>query len=209
MPIISYSSIENCCESKFKRIFDVLLSLAGLLFFSPIFIMIMIAIWLEDGRPFFYSQERVGRQGRVFNLFKFRSMIKNAEAISGPILSCEKDNRITKLGAMMRATAMDELPQLFNILRGDMSFMGPRSERPCFVKQFKKEIPHYDLRHRVRPGLTGFAQVYGRYNTTARNKLRYDFLSLKHSSLWDEIRLIIISFGITFRGKWTSMQGER
>jgi lipopolysaccharide/colanic/teichoic acid biosynthesis glycosyltransferase len=209
MGLVDRSCLKDYSESVLKNLFDFIVSLFGFFLFFPVFLGIMLAIYLEDGLPFFYTQERVGRNGRIFKLLKFRSMVKNAEAISGPVLSSEQDKRITKVGAMLRATAMDELPQLINILKGDMSFVGPRSERPCFVEKFNKEIPHYAMRHQVRPGLTGFAQIYGRYNTTARNKLRFDFITLKHASVWDEIRLIMISFSITFRGKWTVMQGER
>ena len=209
MGLVDRSCLGHCSESILKKLFDFIVSLFGFFLFFPVFLGIILAIYLEDGSPFFYMQERVGRNGRIFKLLKFRSMLKNAEAISGPVLSSEQDKRITKVGAMLRATAMDELPQLINIFKGDMSFVGPRSERPCFVEKFNKEIRHYAMRHQVRPGLTGFAQIYGRYNTTARNKLRFDFITLKHSSVWDEIRLIMISFSITLRGKWTSIQGER
>ena len=186
-----------------------MLALAGIAFFSPIMLIIAIAIMLDDGYPVLYKQDRIGKGGKIFKLWKFRSMFANAEKTTGPVLAQTGDCRITRVGKILRATAMDELLQLFNILMGNMSFVGPRAERPIFVKQFKREIPSYDLRHLIRPGLTGLAQVYGRYNTKARNKLRLDLLMVNNQSLLLAIRLILLSFAITFRGKWTSSEMKR
>lgn len=196
-------------ESFGKRVADIIVSGAGMIVFSPIFAVAAIAIWIEDGRPLLYAQERVGQHGRIFKLLKFRSMRKDAEQQSGPVFSSTNDRRITRVGKILRATAMDELPQLWNIFKGDMSLVGPRSERPCFVMQFKQSIPSYDKRHQVRPGLTGMAQVFGRYNTDARNKLRYDKLTIKHQGGGQTLKLIFVSFRISLRGKWTAMSKER
>lgn len=207
--LIRTQAMQECRESLVRRVFDAALSLAGMIVFAPMALLIALSIKLEDRGPIFYFQERVGRGGRVFRLYKFRSMVPQAESKTGPVLSSTSDNRVTRVGRFLRATALDELPQLWNIFKGDMSFVGPRSERPCFVNQFNQDIPGYALRHRVRPGLTGVAQIFGRYHTTARNKLRYDMITVGHPGLWFEFYLIAISFKITFRGKWTSMEKER
>lgn len=130
-------------------------------------------------------------------------MIENAEALSGPMLAQESDNRITKIGYILRATRLDEIPQIINILRGDMSIVGPRPERPFFVEQFKKEIPEYDLRHRVKAGLTGLAQVQGKYNTTVREKLKYDLLYINGYSLALDIKLIMQTLNVLLRKEST------
>jgi lipopolysaccharide/colanic/teichoic acid biosynthesis glycosyltransferase len=196
-------------DLKIQRIFDFIISLTGIIIFSPVFIIVTFLIYITDGRPIFFGQERVGKYGKKFHILKFRSMVKNAEELSGPVFSTEEDSRITKIGKILRATAMDELPQIFNIFNGDMSVVGPRAERPFFVEKFKKEVPLYDMRHQVRPGLTGLAQVYGRYNTTARDKLRFDLLCVRKKSIFLYFKLIFLSFWITFRGKWTHMQQQR
>ncbi|MFH1526680.1 MAG: sugar transferase [Bacteroidota bacterium] len=196
-------------DSNFQRLFDILISGLGILVFLPVFMFIAIAILIIEGRPVFYKQERVGKYGKLFSIIKFRTMIKEAEKGSGPVLSNEEDDRITNLGKILRATAMDELPQLLNIFKGEMSIVGPRAERPFFVEKFKKEIPLYDMRHQIKPGLTGLAQVYGRYNTQARDKLRFDLLSVRKQGIQLYFRLIFLSFWITVRGKWTAMTKQR
>ncbi len=209
MGLICIQAIQNCYESPWRRLFDGFLAFCGLVVLSPLALAIALAIKLEDRGPIFYAQERVGRGGRVFKLFKFRSMVTDAESQTGPVLSSTRDNRITRVGAFLRATALDELSQLWNIFKGDMSFVGPRSERPFFVEKFSKDIPGYCLRHQVRPGLTGIAQIFGRYNTTARDKLRYDMITVSHPKILFELYLIAVSFKITFTGKWTSMEKDR
>ena len=189
-----------------NRIFDISLALFGLAFFLPLGILIVLAILLEDGRPVLYTQQRIGRHGKTYRLWKFRSMIKDAEHAMGPVRAAEYDTRVTRVGRMMRNTAMDELPQLFNILKGDMSFVGPRSYREFFVNQFRQEVPHYDLCFLVRPGLTGMAQVYGKKDTTARQKWRFDMLYIRHKSFWLDIQLILLSIWITLRGRWESRE---
>ncbi len=186
-----------------KRIFDFVLALVGIILSLPLWIVIILAIKLTSKGPAFYFQERYGKDGKVFLQWKFRSMVQDAEKYTGPVLASEKDPRITPVGWFLRKTALDELPQLVNILKGDMSFVGPRPERPCLVEnEIIKKVPNFHKRHVIRPGLTGLAQVYGRYNTSPKDKLRYDLLYLKKCSFWLDLKLIILSFMITFTGKW-------
>lgn len=189
-----------------KRLFDIFLSSIGLIFSSPLWLIFSLAIKLEDRGPIFYAQDRVGKNGRIFKALKFRSMIPDAEKHTGAVWASEKDPRVTKAGRILRATAMDELPQLWNIFKGDMSFVGPRSERPELVEQFSKKIKNYRRRFSVPPGLTGLAQVYGRYDTPPQHKLKYELLYIKNQSFLLDLKLIFLSFWITFRGKWESRQ---
>jgi len=158
----------------------------------------------EDGGSIFYSQKRVGKDGRVFNALKFRSMIPDAEKNTGAVWASENDPRVTKIGKILRATAMDELPQLWNIFIGEMSFVGPRAERPELVEKFANKIPGYMNRFVVTPGLTGIAQVYGKYDTPPQHKLKYDLLYVKKKTFCLDMKLICLSFWITFKGKWES-----
>ncbi|HWP93507.1 MAG TPA: sugar transferase [Thermodesulfobacteriota bacterium] len=196
----------NTKESYLKRPFDLLLSFIGLVISFPLWVIISAAIYLEDGRPIFYSQTRLGKKGRVFKLLKFRSMIKDAEQQTGAVWANKEDHRITKIGGFLRRTALDELPQLLNIFKGDMSFVGPRAERPEIAREILKEIPDFNDRLLVLPGLTGLAQVYGNYNTPPRKKLRYDLLYIKNQSFWLDLKLILISFWITFTFKWSERE---
>ncbi|NDW09240.1 sugar transferase [Dysgonomonas sp. 520] len=181
-----------------KRIIDLLLSLIALTVFCIPMIIIAIALKVGGGSVF-YKQERITKDNRIFKIIKFRTMVENAEELSGPVLAQDIDPRITKLGAILRATRMDELPQIFNILKGDMSIVGPRPERPYFVEKFTKEIPQYDLRHSVKAGLTGLAQVHGRYNTTVREKLKYDLMYINGYSLAEDIKLILQTLNILLK----------
>jgi len=194
-----------------KRPFDITLSFFGIILSSPLWVFFSLIIWLEDKGSVFYLQERVGKNGRIFKALKFRSMIKGAEKDTGPIQASENDPRVTKVGKILRATAMDELPQLINILKGDMSFVGPRALRPeeieNFTNQEKKglsEIPHYKERHSVIPGLTGLTQVYLPKDAPRRKKFNYDLLYIKKRSFWLDLKLIFLSFWITFRARWES-----
>ncbi len=188
--------------SLLKRIFDIFFSGIGLIASLPLWLLIAAAIKLEDGGPVFYSQERVGKGGRVFKVYKFRSMIPDAEKRTGAVWASENDHRVTRVGRVLRATAMDELPQLWSIFKGDMSFVGPRPERPELVEEFTREIPGFMERFQVQPGLTGVAQVYGKYDTPPRHKLRYDLFYIENQSFPLDVQLILFSFLITFMGKW-------
>ena len=170
-----------------KRILSILISIVLLILTSPILLLAMIAIKLDSKGPVFYKQKRVGRNGHVFKLVKFRSMRQGAEKETGPVWSTqENDNRVTHVGRFLRRTRIDELPQIFNVLRGDMDMVGPRPERPFFVDQLSEEIPHYSLRHIVKPGISGWAQVnYGYANKLEHTieKLQYDLFYIKNISL--------------------------
>lgn len=192
-----------------KRAFDILLSGAGLVLAAPVCLLIALVIKLADGGPILYGQERVGRFGRRFMSWKFRTMVPDADARFGPLQASAADPRITRVGTWLRATAMDELPQLWNILRGDMSFVGPRALMPQEIEvtgagSIKpiEEVPGYEARHRVAPGLTGVAQVYADRDVSRRHKFRYDVLYIRRQSFWLDVRLILLSFWITVRGKW-------
>jgi lipopolysaccharide/colanic/teichoic acid biosynthesis glycosyltransferase len=198
-----------------KRLLDVALSGAGLIASTPLWIGIAAAIKLEDGGAVFYTQDRVGEGGRHFTVFKFRSMIPDAEAGVGAVQSGEDDPRVTRVGRLLRATAMDELPQLWNIFRGDMSFVGPRALRPSEIETTTSgelvpldTIPGYQLRLQLRPGLTGVAQIYAPRDVPRRHKFRFDRIYARNQGLWLDVRLILVSFWITFRGKWEHRAGK-
>jgi sugar transferase (PEP-CTERM system associated) len=168
-----------------KRIFSFLVSSVLLIIFSPIVLLLMVLIKLDSRGPIFFRQERVGQDGKSFTLWKFRSMREDAEKESGPVWSTTGDTRVTRMGRIMRRTRLDELPQLFNILLGDMSLVGPRPERPHFVKELSAMIPFYHLRHVVKPGVTGWAQINYEYGSSVRDaveKLQYDLFYIKHMS---------------------------
>jgi lipopolysaccharide/colanic/teichoic acid biosynthesis glycosyltransferase len=183
---------------------DVVLASIGIIVSLPLWLVIGLAIKCEDGGSLFYRQTRVGKRGQKFDIVKFRSMIFDAEKLTGPVWASENDGRVTRVGKILRATALDELPQLCNILKGDISFVGPRPERPELVEKFRKEVLGYELRFIVMPGLTGLAQVYGRYDSNPRHKLRYERLYIKNQCLSLDMKLIALSFWITLRGRWES-----
>ena len=192
-----------------KRALDVALAGLGLILSSPLWALLALAIKWEDGGPVFFSQERAGEGGRVFRVWKFRSMIPDAEKHVGAVQAVEDDPRVTRIGRLMRATAMDELPQLWSIFVGDMSFVGPRALRPGEIEalgngrmEALEEVPGYEHRSRVRPGLTGVAQIYAPRDVPRRQKFRYDRLYVERQSFWLDLRLIATSFWITFRGRW-------
>jgi len=192
-----------------KRAFDAILAGVGLVVSLPAWIVAAIAIKAGDGGPVFYAQERVGRGGRVFRVRKFRSMIPDAEARVGALQAARDDPRVTRVGRWLRATAMDELPQLWSIFRGDMSFVGPRALRPGEIEVAGdgrlvalEEVPGFVERCRVRPGLTGLAQIFAPRDIPRRQKFRYDRLYIRRRSFWLDLRLILLSFWITCRGSW-------
>jgi exopolysaccharide biosynthesis polyprenyl glycosylphosphotransferase len=173
-----------------KRAFDVLLASALLVIALPVMALLAAAMVLASGRPIIYRQMRVGKDGRPFVIYKFRTMHRRAEETTGPVLAIENDPRVTAGGRVLRATRLDELPQLWNVLRGDMSFVGPRPERPEFVRQYEDEIQGYRERFKVRPGLTGYAQVNGEYHTSATTKLKYDLAYMYNRSFWLDLKIL-------------------
>ena len=192
-----------------KRAFDATLAGAGLILSAPLWVIFAAAIRIEDGGPVFYRQSRVGLGGRTFDALKFRSMRPDAERATGAIQATEDDPRVTRVGRLMRATAMDELPQLVNILRGDMSFVGPRALRPGEIEtnsngrlERLEDVPGFERRIRVRPGLTGLAQVYAPRDVRRRQKFKYDRLYVDRRSWCLDLRLILLSFWISVLGRW-------
>ena len=186
-----------------RRIVSVLVSLVCLLVFLPLIPVIALAIKLSSSGPVFYCQKRVGRKGRVFTCYKFRTMKKDAEA-GGPAWATEDDTRITAVGRWLRRMRLDEIPQIWNVFVGDMTFVGPRPERPEFVERLRREIPYYDLRHAVRPGITGWAQVcyeYGASVEQAREKLKYDLYYVKNMSVSLDLVIIVKSIKIVLLGR--------
>ncbi len=183
-----------------KRVFDVVLSSIGLIVAIPLMVIIGIAIKLDTKGPIFYCQERVGKNGKVYTLYKLRSMHENAEE-NGAQWAEEDDPRVTKVGRFIRKTRLDELPQLFNVLKGDMSLVGPRPERPVFTYQFNEQIPGFINRLQVKPGLTGWAQVNGGYELTPAEKLEYDLYYIENRSIWLDIKIILKTIKVVLTGK--------
>lgn len=180
-------------QEMIKRAVDVVLSLLAAVITLPFFAVIGAAIKLTDGGPVFYRQIRLTKGGKEFEIYKFRTMIQNAEAESGARLASEKDPRILPVGRFLRATRLDELPQIYNILKGDMSIVGPRPERPELAAEIEKEIPEFTYRLKVKAGLTGYAQVYGKYNTTSYDKLKLDLTYIRNYSILLDLKLIIMT----------------
>ena len=186
-----------------KRLMDIALSLIAVIIASPILLIVALAIKIEDGGPVFYKQARVTQGGKVFNILKFRSMIPNAEKDGKSQPAVDNDPRITKVGKLIRATRIDELPQILNILKGDMSIVGPRPERVEHVEEYSRNIPEFDFRLSVKGGLTGYAQVYGKYNTTPYDKLRLDLMYIENYSLMLDIKLILMTIRIMLKKEST------
>jgi len=191
-------------ERSLKRALDILVSLIVLVVGSPVLLLIVLAIRLDSRGPALYVQKRVGRGGRIFTLYKFRSMVHNAEAYTGPVWAGKRDPRITRVGHFMRKLHLDELPQFINVLIGDMSLVGPRPERPAFVEQFRDKIPLYERRLNVKPGITGWAQVKHKYDeslTDVMDKLRYDLFYLENMSLALDLKIILSTVGVILSGR--------
>ncbi len=182
---------------KGKRFLDIGMSVLMLLIFSPFMLLAALCIKLEDGGPILYRQRRVTQNGREFDMLKFRSMIVDAEK-QGYMPAVQKDSRITKTGKFIRATRFDETPQLFNILKGDMSIVGPRPERIEHVQKYTENLPEFSYRLRVRGGLTGYAQIYGKYNTSAEDKLKMDLMYIEKQSLLLDLQLILLTVKVIF-----------
>jgi Undecaprenyl-phosphate glucose phosphotransferase len=188
-----------------KRTMDVALSLVGLILLSPLFALLAVLVKLSSPGPVFYRQERCGLNGKSFNMLKFRSMPVDSESKTGPVWAKKGDNRTTRLGAFMRKTSLDELPQLWNVLMGDMSLVGPRPERPVFIQKFSKTIPSYMARHAVKAGITGWAQVHGwRGNTSLRKRVQFDLYYITHWTPWLDLRILwmTIFHGIIHRNAY-------
>lgn len=176
-----------------KRFVDVVFSVFGLMISSPLFLIFAVAIKMTDGGPVFYKQERLTIGGRHFWIYKFRTMIQDAEKKSGPRLAGEKDDRILPVGHILRRTRLDELPQLINILKGEMSLVGPRPERPELAAEITRDIPEFEYRLKVKAGLTGYAQIYGKYNTTPYDKLKLDLTYIRNYSMLLDLRLMLMT----------------
>lgn len=192
-----------------KRLLDVAFGGIGLILSAPLWLLVGVAVKLYDGGPVFYGQPRVGWHGRMFYVWKFRSMRPDAERETGPLQAAANDPRVTPVGRLLRATAMDELPQLWNIFRGDMSVVGPRALRPGEIEVGgggavvpAEAVPGFAQRCSVRPGLTGLAQLYAPRDVSRRSKFRYDRLYVERQSLALDLRLIAVSFWISLRGSW-------
>jgi sugar transferase (PEP-CTERM system associated) len=187
-----------------KRFVDLALSLTLLAIMSPFIILTAIAVFLETGRPVLYSQQRIGLLGKEFRIYKFRSMRQDAEKDGKARWASANDNRITRVGGFIRNTRLDELPQIYNVIKGEMSFVGPRPERPEFVSELKEKIPFYDTRHYVKPGLMGWAQLkypYGASVEDAKGKLEYDLYYSKNHSLLMDILILIQTVEVVLLGK--------
>lgn len=191
-------------ERKVKRLMDIAISSAILIGFSPIWLLVALAIKIDSAGPILYKQKRVGKDGKEFLIYKFRSMIHNAESHTGPQWARKQDPRITRVGKLIRKARIDEVPQFVNVLKGEMSLIGPRPERPYFVDKFKREIPFYARRLKVKPGITGWAQIKGGYDTSMENvktKLQYDLFYLENMSLRMDLKVILNTIYVMLIGK--------
>ena len=201
-----------------KRTMDVVISITGLVVLSPVFLLTAAAIKLYDKGPVFFKQDRCTKDGKIFSIYKFRSMIVNAEKDGKARLAAQGDNRVTPVGKVIRATRIDEFPQLINVLKGEMSIVGPRPERPEIEKDYLKVIPEFGLRLQTKAGLTGYAQVFGKYNTTPTDKLKLDLLYINQQNFWMDLKLMLWTVKILFipestegidEGATTAIRGEK
>jgi lipopolysaccharide/colanic/teichoic acid biosynthesis glycosyltransferase len=208
-PVPHKASAELIDEYPFKRSFDFVLASLALGISFPLWLLFGLAIKIEDGGPVFYRQKRWGKDKKPIQVYKFRTMVVDADKKFGTIQAQEWDPRVTRVGRFLRATSLDEMPQIINIWKGEMSWVGPRA-LPMNEVQIREEhgfvpdeaIPGFDLRCKVRPGLTGMAQVYAPRDVPRRHKFRYDLIYVQNQSFWLDLKLIFLSFWITFRGKW-------
>lgn len=198
-PLLLSRNIGLSIEQLFvKRLIDIIGSSIGILISLPFFLIIGICIKLTDGGPVFYTQTRLTKDGKPFKIYKFRTMVQNAEKDGIPRLAAEGDERVLPIGRILRRTRLDELPQIYNIFKGDMSLVGPRPERPELVEEFTAEIPEFPSRMKVKAGLTGYAQVYGKYNTTPYDKLKLDLTYIRNYSVFLDLKLIFMTPKILF-----------
>ena len=187
----------------YKRAFDLTVIIIAYILLLPLWLIVWIfvplAIWLEDRGPVFYAQERVGRRGKHFQVLKFRTMIRDAESLTGQVLAAEDDPRLTRVGKILRKLHLDETPQVINIVKGEMSLVGPRPERPALTEQFSREVPGFPERLRVRPGIAGLAQVRGSYWTDPGYKLKYDNLYIETMSPWLDCKLLVLAVWVAIK----------
>ncbi|HSV43791.1 MAG TPA: sugar transferase [Candidatus Bathyarchaeia archaeon] len=187
-----------------KRVFDIVAAIVGIIFLSPLFLVTAILIKLTSKGPMIYTQTRVGKDGELFKIYKFRTMHTDAEKGTGAVWAAEKDDRVIPVGNFLRKAHIDEIPQFFNILKGDMSLIGPRPERPEFVEKLKAQIPDYEKRLHVKPGLTGLAQVRHRYDRNlqdVKKKIKYDLLYIRKLCLWTDFRILLRTFRVVLTGE--------
>jgi Undecaprenyl-phosphate glucose phosphotransferase len=191
-PMVGWAAVQ-------KRIFDLVVAGAALAVLLPVMAVIGAAVALTSGRPVFYSQQRMGLDGRVFRMWKFRTMVRDAEAATGPVWASAGDRRRTPIGSLLRRTSLDELPQLWNVIRGDMSLVGPRPERLAFIQEFRREVPGYMLRHKVKAGLTGWAQIHGwRGDTSLHARIEHDIYYIQNWSLELDLRILLLTIARGF-----------
>ena len=187
-----------------KRAFDIAASLLGIIFLSPLFLLTAVLIKCASNGPVLFTQTRVGKDGTLFDIYKFRTMRVDAEKETGPVWAEDNDPRLIPIGKFLRKAHIDEIPQFINILKGEMSLIGPRPERPVFVQKFKKEITNYEKRLVVKPGLTGLAQVWHKYDETiedVRKKIEYDLLYIRKLCLWTDVRILLRTVRVVFTGE--------
>ena len=190
--VVSLTPATERVNEVIKRLFDLATSIIGIIITAPLLLLISILIKITSRGPVIFYQKRVGRYGKPFMMYKFRTMVVDAEETTGPILADGKaDCRLTCIGRWLRVFRVDELPQFWNVIRGDMSLVGPRPERPYFVEQFEKRLPTYSNRHQLRPGITGLAQVYAGYHTDAEDKLRFDLIYISQQSFWLDVSILL------------------
>ena len=204
-PLVDISGCNmSDCEKNFKRLFDILISVLALIVFSPLYLIVALAIKLNSKGPVFYLQERVGRHNVPFNIIKFRSMVSDAESAGTPQLTQDNDPRVTSVGAFLRKYRIDELPQFWNVLKGDMSIVGPRPERQFYVNQIQQRVPSYALLHQVRPGITSLGMVkygYAKNVDEMIERLNYDLIYLENMSLINDMKIMIYTIKIVFTGR--------
>ena len=204
VPLIDINlNLDTFYSQKLKRLVDIIIAIIGLLICIPVWLLVSLLIKLDSRGPVFYNQERMGKNGKVFYIFKFRSMISNAEAITGPVWAETKDKRITVIGKLLRRFHFDETPQLINILKGDMSVVGPRPERPYFVDKLKQTYPFYSRRFKIRPGVTGWSQINQPFDINVKDvhqKLKYDFYYIENMTLRLDINILLKTILVVLRG---------
>lgn len=198
-PLLLSRNEELSLEQRFlKRLFDIIISTVGLVLALPCFAVIALLIKITDNGPVFYCQDRLTKNGKIFRIYKFRTMVQNAECRTGAMRASQNDGRILPIGVFLRRMRLDELPQFLNILKGEMSLVGPRPERPELAKEIEKEIPEFTYRLKFKAGLTGYAQVYGKYNTTFYDKLKLDLMYIRNYSLFLDLKLLLLTPKILF-----------